>query len=138
MKTVYLAREQQPDGSHRLVEISAEKWHAIIKEQAGLPMEQKHHFIEDIIYDENGNPKLSEYDQPIYLLKGYWGGKTYLTQGGLNGTDSGMFKKNFDAVVTDDGDLLTVYNAYDTDYSTEGIAIENNKVVVAKYDTDPE
>ena len=41
MKTVYLAREQQPDGSHRLVEISAEKWHAIIKEQAGLPMEQK-------------------------------------------------------------------------------------------------
>ena len=54
MKTVYLAREQQPDGSHRLVEISAEKWHAIIKEQAGLPMEQKRHFIEDIIYDENG------------------------------------------------------------------------------------
>lgn len=92
----------------------------------------------NVIYDENGNPKLSEYDQPIYLLKGYWGGKTYLTQGGLNGTDSGMFKKNFDAVVTDDGDLLTVYNAYDTDYSNEGIAIENNKVVVAKYDTDTE
>jgi len=54
MKTVYLAREQQPDGTYRLVQISAEKWHAIIKDQEGLPMEQKRHFIEDKIFDDLG------------------------------------------------------------------------------------
>lgn len=58
MKTVYLAREQQPDGTYRLVEISAEKWHAIIKEQEGLPMEQKRHFIEDIIFDYHGEDRM--------------------------------------------------------------------------------
>ena len=54
MKTVYLVREQQPDGTYRLVQISAEKWHAIIKDQEGLPMEQKRHFIDDKIFDDLG------------------------------------------------------------------------------------
>ena len=54
MKTRYLAREQQPDGTYRLVEISSEKWHAIIKDQEGLPMEQKRHFIDDKIFDHLG------------------------------------------------------------------------------------
>ena len=54
MKTVYLAREQQPDGTYRLVQISAEKWHAIIKDQEGLPMEKKRHFIDDKIFDDLG------------------------------------------------------------------------------------
>ena len=54
MKTRYLVREQQPDGTYQLVEISSEKWHAIVKDQEGLPMEQQRFFIEDVIYDENG------------------------------------------------------------------------------------
>ena len=54
MKTGYLAREKQPDGSFRLVQITPEDWHAIIKEQEGLPMEQKRHFIEDKIFDHSG------------------------------------------------------------------------------------
>lgn len=58
MKTVYLVREQQLDGTYRLVEISAKKWHAIIKEQEGLPMEQKRHFIDDIIFDYHGEDRM--------------------------------------------------------------------------------
>lgn len=89
----------------------------------------------NVLYEDNGEPKLERFDQPIYLLKGHWGGKTYLSEGGLNGTESGKFKKYFDASVTSDGDLLTIFNAYDINREDENIGIENNKVVIAKYDT---
>lgn len=89
-------------------------------------------------YDSDGNVILDEHDEPVYLLKGYWGGKTYLTEGGLNGTESGMFKKNFNAVVTDNGNLLTIFNAYDLDSANDGLGIKNNKIVVAEYETKSE
>lgn len=54
MKTTYLLRESLPDGTSHLVETTSENWHAIIKEQSGLPMDEKRHFIHDIICDQNG------------------------------------------------------------------------------------
>lgn len=92
----------------------------------------------NMLYEENGEPKTEKLDQPIYLLKGHWGGKTYLTEGGLNNTETGKYKKYFDATVTDDGNLLTIFNAFDLNYENDGISVENNKVVIAKYKTDSE
>lgn len=89
-------------------------------------------------YDADGNVVIDKYDEPVHLLKGHWGGKTYLTEDGVGGTSKGMYKKNFDAVVMDDGNLLTVFNAYDMDYSNEEIGIENNRVVIAEYYTSSE
>lgn len=87
------------------------------------------------IYDKDNNIVTEPLENSMYILKGDWGGRTYLTEGGLNNSESGKFKKDFDAVVTKSGDLLVVFNAYDVDYSEEGIGIKNNNVVVSLYDT---
>ena len=87
------------------------------------------------VYDNDNNIITEPLENPMYILKGNWGGRTYLTEGGLNNSESGKFKKDFDAVVTKSGDLLVVFNAYDVDYSEEGVGIKNNNVVVSLYDT---
>ena len=89
----------------------------------------------DALYDKDNNIVTEPLENSMYILKGDWGGRTYLTEGGLNNSESGKFKKDFDAVVTKSGDLLVVFNAYDVDYSEEGIGIKNNNVVVSLYDT---
>lgn len=92
----------------------------------------------NVLYDADGNVLLDKFDEPIYLLKGSWGGKTYLTEGGVGGTDSGMYKKDFDSVVTNDGNLLTVFNAFDIDYQSDEFSMKNNKIVVAEYNPESE
>ena len=87
------------------------------------------------IYDENGNVELNKFDEPVYLLKGDWGGDTYLTEGGVNGSENGKFKKDFDAIVTDDGALLTVFNAYDIAYGNQNNLIANNNIIIAEYES---
>ena len=89
----------------------------------------------NVLYDNNGDAIIEPFATPMYVLKGNWGGRTYLTEGGLNNTESGLFKKDFDAVVTNNGDLLVVFNAYDIDYSDNGPGFKNNNVVVSIYDT---
>ena len=89
------------------------------------------------IYDSNGDLVTEPLEQPMYILKGNWGGRTYLTEGGINKTEAGKFKKNFDAVVTKEGDLLVIFNAFDVDYSNGAEGIKNNNVVVSVYDTAP-
>ena len=53
MKTIYLLRETLPDGSHHLVQTTPQKWHAIINEQKNLPIEQRRHFINDTIVEND-------------------------------------------------------------------------------------
>lgn len=54
MKTTYLLREIQPDGSIQLVETSSENWHAIVKADAKLPRRERRFFIYDVIAESNG------------------------------------------------------------------------------------
>ena len=54
MKTTYLLREEQPDGSVCMVETTSEVWHAIVKEDAAGPRTERRFFIYDIIPDEGG------------------------------------------------------------------------------------
>lgn len=92
-----------------------------------------------IIYDENSNPVMEKLDSPMYLLNGYWGGKTYLTEGGIYGSDSyGLYKDDFSAAVLDNGDLLTAFNAYDREITDDGCEYVNNMLVVSEYNTDSE
>lgn len=51
MKTTYLLREVQQDGSICLVETTSETWHSIVKEEAQLPQSQRRCFICDTIAD---------------------------------------------------------------------------------------
>lgn len=51
MKTTYLLREVQQDGSICLVETTSETWHSIVKEDAQLPRSQRRCFICDTIAD---------------------------------------------------------------------------------------
>lgn len=89
----------------------------------------------NVKYDEAGNVMLEPLDNPRYVLKGDWGGATYLTEGGINGSDSGKSKRKFDAVVTASGDLLVIYNAFDMDCKEEYVGIRNNRVVMSTFDT---
>ncbi|WP_294909624.1 Calx-beta domain-containing protein [uncultured Ruminococcus sp.] len=92
-----------------------------------------------IIYDENSNPVMEKLDNPIYLLNGYWGGKTYLTEGGVYGSDSfGMYKDDFSAAVLENGDLLTAFNAFDREITEDGCKYVNNMLVISEYNTDSE
>lgn len=90
-------------------------------------------------YDENGEPVVKALDKPVYILNGIWGGKTYLTENGINGTNSGKYKGDFSAVVVDNSELLTVFNAFDLNVTGENddVMYENNMLVIAKYDTAP-
>ena len=54
MKTTYLLREEQPDGSVCMVETTSEVWHAIVKADAVRPRCERRFFIYDIIPDEGG------------------------------------------------------------------------------------
>lgn len=90
-----------------------------------------------LVYDGSGNPVMTKLETPLYLLNGYWGGKTYLTEKGIYGSDeTGLYKDNFTAAVLPDGDLLTVFNAYDREISEGGCKYVNNMLVVAEYDSD--
>lgn len=92
-----------------------------------------------IIYDENSNPVMEKLDKPIYLLNGYWGGKTYLTEDGIYGSDSlGLYKQKFSAVVLENGDLLTAFNAFDRKITDDGCKNVNNMLVISEYNTDSE
>lgn len=92
-----------------------------------------------LIYDENSNPIMEKLDNPIYLLNGYWGGKTYLTEGGIYGSDNfGMYKDDFSAAVLENGDLLTAFNAFDREITEDGCKYVNNMLVISEYDTDSE
>lgn len=92
-----------------------------------------------IIYDENSNPVMEKLDNPIYLLNGYWGGKTYLTEDGIYGSkNSGLYKDDFSAVVLENGDLLTAFNAYDRKITDDGCKYINNMLVISEYNTDSE
>ena len=92
-----------------------------------------------LMYDENSNPITEKLDNPIYLLNGYWGGKTYLTENGIYGSkNSGLYKGNFSAVVLENGDLLTAFNAFDRKITDEGCTYVNNMFVVSEYNTDSE
>lgn len=90
-----------------------------------------------IIYDEASNPIMEKLDTPLYLLNGYWGGKTYLTENGIyNSNSTGMYKDDFSAAVLSNGDLLTVFNAYDREITDSGCKYVNNMFVISEYDTD--
>ena len=92
-----------------------------------------------LMYDENSNPITEKLDNPIYLLNGYWGGKTYLTENGIYGSkNAGLYKGNFSAVVLENGDLLTAFNAFDRKITDEGCTYVNNMFVVSEYNTDSE
>lgn len=52
-KTVYLANENDIDGNTKLVEISAKKWHTIIKEQDDMSFDKRRHFMYDIIVESD-------------------------------------------------------------------------------------
>lgn len=54
MKTTYLLREVQRDGSVQLVETTSEVWHAIVKADALLPQSERHWFIYDTIPENGG------------------------------------------------------------------------------------
>ena len=51
MKTTYLINKEQSDGSVCLSIVSASEWLSIVKENKGLSLEQKRHFILDYIAD---------------------------------------------------------------------------------------
>lgn len=89
-----------------------------------------------IVCDSNGDPITKKLDTPLYFLKGYWGGKTYLTEGGVAGTDMGHYKDKFASCVRDDGTLITVFGAYDKEFTDSGCENINNMLVVGEYDTD--
>lgn len=91
----------------------------------------------DLIYDGNDKPVMDKLDTPLYFLNGYWGGKTYLTEKGIYGSDdTGLYKDNFAAVVLENGDLLTVFNAFDREITDNGCKYVNNMLVVSEYNTD--
>lgn len=54
MKTTYLLREVQSDGSIQMVETTSEVWHAIVKADALLPQSERRWFIYDIIPENDG------------------------------------------------------------------------------------
>ena len=54
MKTTYLIKSIQSDGSTALVETSAEHWHEITENNKLLPKDERRYFISDII-SESGN-----------------------------------------------------------------------------------
>ena len=54
MKTTYLIKSIQSDGSTALVETSAEHWHEITEKNKLLPKDERRYFITDII-SESGN-----------------------------------------------------------------------------------
>lgn len=91
----------------------------------------------NLLYDVNSNPVMNKLDTPLYFLNGYWGGKTYLTEDGIYGSNStGLYKDNFSAAVLDNGDLLTAFNAYDREITDDGCKYINNMFVVSEYNTD--
>lgn len=93
----------------------------------------------NLIYNENNQPVMNKLDTPLYFLNGYWGGKTYLTEKGIYGSkDTGLYKDNFSALVLDNGDLLTAFNAYDREITDDGCKYVNNMLVVSEYDTAPD
>lgn len=51
MKTTYLINKAQPDGSIKLSVVSVSEWLDVIKENKGLPIEQRRYFIHDYIAD---------------------------------------------------------------------------------------
>lgn len=74
------------------------------------------------------------------FLKGEWGHKTYLTEGGADSTGTkGFIKKDFDACMISNNELLAVYNAFDYDYLSESEDIKkiNNMFVVDVLDISP-
>ncbi len=108
-----------------------------------------------VTYDSSGNPVTAKLDNPIYLLDGYWGGKTYLTEPTeieesgsvelIEGTGDGLgnYKQNFDALILDNGDILAVFNGFDKvlveETDAEGNVTDvckqvNNLFAVAEYD----
>lgn len=97
----------------------------------------------NVTYDSDGNPVMTKLDTPVNVINGLWGAKTYLTQGGVNGTDSGKFKENVEAIVLDNGNILASYNAYDLKYTkvpdsdSDKVEAVNNQLVVGVYDTSP-
>lgn len=54
MKTTYLIKSIQSDGSSALVETTAEHWHKITENNKGLSKDERRYFITDII-SESGN-----------------------------------------------------------------------------------
>ena len=54
MKTTYLIKSIQSDGSTALVETSAEHWHEITENNKGPSKDERRYFITDII-SESGN-----------------------------------------------------------------------------------
>ena len=54
MKTTYLIKSIQSDGSTALVETTAEHWHKITENNKGLSKDERRYFITDII-SESGN-----------------------------------------------------------------------------------
>lgn len=88
----------------------------------------------NVVYESDGNPKINKYDTPAYLLKGYWGGKTYLTQND-SGSSEGKFKKDFSACVADDGNLVVAYDAYNNKYENNEVQAIDNQLVIGKFDT---
>lgn len=94
----------------------------------------------EVVRDDKGNPVMKDLEHPVKLINGKWGGKNYLTTGGVAGTDSGKFKDSFDADILDDGRILLLYNAFDYTYikneKDEEICTESNvRLVSGEYDT---
>lgn len=51
--TTYLVNKLQPDGTKQLEAATIEEWDAILKNNQGLPMQQRRYFILDVIEDSN-------------------------------------------------------------------------------------
>ena len=90
----------------------------------------------EVIKDSQGNPQMKDLDEPVSVINGYWGGKQYLTTGGVNGSEThGCFKEGFDAYILNDHEIAAVFNAYDFE-KVDGVHQNtNNRFVIGEYDT---
>ncbi len=88
--------------------------------------------------ETTGEYKTEDLETPAYRLSGHWGEKTYLTEGGVNGGETGMFKEKFDLAIDKNGNLVAIYNTYDMQYKDGQAFSENNKLVIGTFDPKPE
>lgn len=96
-----------------------------------------------VAYASEGEAQTETLNEPIRILRGYWGNKVKLTTGGIK-TDNigtGFYKGSFDVIVTGKDQLLAAYEAFDYDFGDEregdGMERINNRFVISEFDMSP-